>query len=220
LYAWSRDGTPIQGATGPTYRVQPVDQGTALTCTVTATDGAGDAQSLTSASINVPVPEVAQCPAATGRLSGTQLGLIKLGMTRQHARDAYTRSSDQAHAYQDFFCLTPLGIRDGYASPRLLRTLPADQRSAYAGHVIWISTSNAHFALDGLRRGATIKAAARHLKLGKVFVIGANDWYLAAAGPATAVLKVRDGIVQEIGIGQASLTRTRAEQRTFLTSFS
>jgi len=39
-------------------------------------------------------------------------------------------------------------------------------------------------------------------------------------GPATAILKVRQGIVQEIGIGEASLTRTRAEQRTFLNSFS
>jgi adhesin/invasin len=219
-YLWSRDGTPIPGATGPTYTVQSVDEGTTLTCTVTAADAAGATQSATPASIDVPVRQAAQCPAATGRLTGTQLGQVSLGMTRRQAQAAYADSSDRGDAYQDFFCLTPSGIRGGFASPDLLATLSAGRRSTYAGRVVWVSTSNVYYAIDGIRSGATLKAAARRLKLGKVFMIGANAWYLASAGPATAILKVRDGIVQEIGIGEASLTRTRAEQRTFLTSFS
>ena len=51
-------------------------------------------------------------------------------------------------------------------------------------------------------------------------MIGANDWYLAPLASATAVLKVRDGTVQEIGIADRSLTKTRPAQRLFLTSFS
>jgi len=47
----------------------------------------------------------------------------------------------------------------------------------------------------------------------------ASQKYLAPAGRATAVLKVRRGVVDEIGIGQRSITRGRAAQRRFLTSF-
>ena len=39
------------------------------------------------------------------------------------------------------------------------------------------------------------------------------------AGSVTAVLKVRKGIVQEVGIGTRQLTRTLAQQRIFMTSF-
>jgi hypothetical protein len=86
--------------------------------------------------------------------------------------------------------------------------------------VIWISTSSAYYAINGVRPGATITAAAKKLKLGKVFRIGLNDWYLAPAGSVTAVLKVRDNIVQEVGIANKQLTQGRSAQRTFLTSFS
>jgi hypothetical protein len=47
----------------------------------------------------------------------------------------------------------------------------------------------------------------------------ANDWYLAPASAATAVLKVRHGVIEEIGIGVKQLTQGRKAQRTFLTSF-
>jgi hypothetical protein len=39
------------------------------------------------------------------------------------------------------------------------------------------------------------------------------------SAPVSAVLKVRHGFVEEIGIGDRSLTRTPAAQQTFLTSF-
>ena len=50
-----------------------------------------------------------------------------------------------------------------------------------------------------------------------MFVIGRNDWYLAPAGTAIAVLNVRDRVVQEIGI---ALTQGRTAQHAFLTRFS
>jgi hypothetical protein len=65
-----------------------------------------------------------------------------------------------------------------------------------------------------------VAAAGKRLKLSAVFTIGANDWYLAPDGGVTAVLKVRHGIVEEIGIADRALTDgSRTHQRSFLTSF-
>jgi hypothetical protein len=105
-------------------------------------------------------------------------------------------------------------------SPKAVAKLPSAERKTFAGRVIWISTSSAYYAIDGIRAGATIAAAAKMLKLEKVFHVGLNDWYLAPAGPATAILKVRHNIVHEIGIAANRLTTGRRAQRTFLTSFS
>jgi hypothetical protein len=219
-YQWSRDGTPIAGATGSTYRIVSLDEGEKLTCTVTAKNSLGASGPVTSAAVSVPVPHVAKCPAATGRLHGTKLGLLELGDTRHQAEKADGHSSSRGKQYEQFFCLTPRGERVGYASPKLLKTLSPRERRQYAGRVIWISTSSAHYSVRGVRPGATVAAAGRKLKLSKVFVIGKNDWYLAPAGSATAVLKVRHGVVEEIGIGERSLTSGgRGAERAFLTSF-
>lgn len=155
----------------------------------------------------------------SGSVSGTTLGLLKLGMTRAQAAHANTHSSTRGKAYEQFFCLTPRGVRVGYTSSKELASLPKQQRARYAGRVIWISTSSAFYAIDGVRVGATVTATAKRLRLEPVFVVGLNDWYLAPAGAATAVLKVRQGVVQEIGIGDKNLTETRKAQRRFLTSF-
>ncbi len=219
-YQWNRDGTPIAGATTSTYRLETIDEGNGLTCTVTATNIAGAGSPVTSTSFNVPVPSVARCPAASGKLIGTKLGLIGLGMTRKQTQLAYKHSSTRGSRYQEFFCLTPIGIRAGLASPKVLANVARAHRKSLQGHVIWISTASAFYAIDGVRPGAAITAAANRLKLGAPFAIGSNRWYLAPAGPATAVLKVRNGIVQEIGIANKQLTKSRSAQRTFLTSFS
>jgi hypothetical protein len=219
-YVWSRDGTPISGATNSTYTVQTDDEGLTLTCTVTATNDGGTSPPATSKGVQVPVPVVTRCPAATGKLSGVTLGRLRLGMTRQQAQKVYDRSTDRGKRYQDFFCLTPHGIRVGYASPKLLKTLPAGERKRFSGRVIWASTAYAYYSLRGVRPGATVAAAAKRLKLTPRFHIGLNYWYLAPNGASTGILKVRHGIVEEIGIADRRLTRGRKAQRTFLTSFS
>jgi hypothetical protein len=219
-YQWSRDGTPISGATGSSYTVQAIDEGNTLSCAVAAVNVAGAGSPVASAGVLVPVPYVARCPAATGKLSGTRLGPVKLGMTKAQARRAFTHSSSRGKRYQDFFCLTPIGIRVGYASPKSVKILPANSRGKLAGRVIWISTSSAFYAVKGIRPGATIAAGSKALKVGKVFRIGLNDWYFAPAGSATAILKVRHGLVEEIGLAEQQLTKSRTAQRTFLTSFS
>jgi hypothetical protein len=85
---------------------------------------------------------------------------------------------------------------------------------------VWISTANPYFALRGVSADATLAAARKHLRLGRPFHIGANDWYLAPDGSSTGVLKVRNRIVEEIGIAKRQITRTRKADRAFLNSFS
>jgi hypothetical protein len=219
-YQWDRDGTPIAGATRATYKLQTSDEGLTLTCAVTASNLAGSGTAATSHGIAVPVPHVARCPSATGKLSGQTLGLVKLGMNKAQARKAFTHSSNRGQKYEDFFCLTPIGVRVGYASPALLGTVARSKRAEFSGRVIWASTSSAFYAINAVRPGATVATAGKRLKLIAPFRIGANDWYLGANGASTAILKVRGGIVEEIGIADKRLTGSRTADRTFLTSFS
>jgi len=220
-YQWYRDGTPIQGATASTYVVTAGDEQLTLTCSVTAANAKGAGSSTTSAkTTTVAVPHVAKCPAATGTLAGVRLGLVRLGMTRAQARHAYTKSSDRGKRYQDFFCLTPIGVRAGYASPKLLATVAKRDRKSLAGRVIWASTASAYYTADGVRVGATIVAAGKRLPLTGPIKIGANDWYLARQRSSTVVLKVRDGLIEEVGIADRALTVGAQAQRTFLQSFS
>jgi hypothetical protein len=158
------------------------------------------------------VPHVAKCPAATGKLSGTRLGLVHLGMTRTQARHAYTKSSNRGKQYQDFFCLTPIGVRVGFGS----RKVP----KKYANHVIWASTSSAYYTVQRIRVGATVTAARKVLKLTGPIKVGRNDWYLAPNRTSTAVLKVRAGLIEEIGIGDKALTQGHKAQLDFLESFT
>jgi hypothetical protein len=160
------------------------------------------------------------CPMATGELEGDRLGLLRLGMTREQARHAFVKSSTRGKHYEDFFCLTPRGVRVGYASPKLLKTLPPDERKKYEGRVVWASTSNTFYEVHGVRPGATVAQARKHLKLTGPFHVGLNYWYLAPNGGSTAILKVRHDTVEEIGICDRALTKTHREQVAFLHSFT
>jgi Putative Ig domain len=219
FYQWAVDGTPIAGATGDTYKVQAIDEGTTLTCAVIEASAAGAGNPATSAGVSIPVPHVKGCPPATGSLSGTTLGLVKLGMTEPQAHRAYSRSSTRGFQYKDFFCLTPRGVRVGYASPKLVKTLSKKLGRQLKGRVIWASTSSERYSIKGIRPGATVAAAAAKLHTEKPFHIGLNYWYLAAGPKSTYVLKVRGNVVEEIGIGVKALTGGRKAQRAFLTSF-
>ncbi|MDQ6835436.1 MAG: DUF6351 family protein, partial [Actinomycetota bacterium] len=159
------------------------------------------------------------CPTATGRLRGRRLGRARLGMTRRQARRAYRHSSDHGKRYEDFFCLTPAGVRVGYASPKLSHRLSRAIRRRVHGRVVWISTANRFYSLRGVRPRARLSFAARRLRLGRPFHVGKNWWYFAPNGASTALLKVRRRRVQEIGIATKALTRGRRAQRAFIRSF-
>jgi hypothetical protein len=59
-YQWLRNGTAISGQTGTTYTVVTADEGTSLTCAVTATDAAGATAATSNAlAVAKPTPGVA-----------------------------------------------------------------------------------------------------------------------------------------------------------------
>lgn len=161
----------------------------------------------------------ARCAAAAGRLTGTRLGPITLGMTRARARARFGGFSTRGRRYMDFFCPRAGGIRAGYPSPKLLGTLPARERRRVRGRVVLMLTASTRYALGGVRHGARVAAVARRLHLGKPFHIGLNFWYIAPGKTANGVLKVRHGVIEEIGIANRQLTSTRRRQGLFLGSF-
>jgi hypothetical protein len=165
-------------------------------------------------------PSAKRCAQPSGRMTGRKVGPVSLGMMRARARRAFLRFSTRHRRYMDFFCLTPGGIRAGYASPRLLKALPKRLRARYRGRVVFISTASPFYSLRGVRPGASLAAARRVLHLSNPLKVGLNSWYLAPDGNVRAVLKVRHGIVEEIGIAEKSLTANRRIALRFLESFS
>jgi hypothetical protein len=140
-------------------------------------------------------------------------------MTRKQVTHKYTHSSSRGYPYKEFFCLTPYGVRVGFASPKVLKHLTKTDQRKLKGRVIWASTDNAIYAVNGIRAGATLAAAKKALPHGYYFRVGANYWYLAPAKGATAVLKLRNQIVEEVGIGDKQLTGSHKSDRRFMTSF-
>ncbi len=159
------------------------------------------------------------CGSSSGRLRGVTLGPVRLGMTRARVRRLFGRVRTGSRRYMDFFCSVQEGIRVGYASPPVLGSLPRQQRRRELGRAALALTANRHYALRGVGPGTRLASAARRLEVGKGFHIGANWWYLCPAGPSRGVLKVRHGVIQEIGIADARLIRTRRAALRFLESF-
>jgi hypothetical protein len=220
-HQWLRDGIPIPGATHSTYTVQTADQGHALTCTVTASDASSTTtttSSSTSPGVTIPINNVQACPQPSGQLSGTTLGPITLGLTRTRARRTLPRFKPRSY-HTDNFCLSGgWGIRVGYASARLLGSTHTRQ-AAISGRVVLALTANPFYTLDEVKPGTRLVGAAHRLKLGKVIQLGVNDWYVIPGATSNGVLKVRHGIIQEIGITNKRLTATRAAQTRLLISF-
>jgi hypothetical protein len=120
----------------------------------------------------------------------------------------------------DFFCLRPSGTRAGYGSPALVRELPRKRRGRYRGKIVILLTANRHYALDGVRPGTRLKKkVARRLHVGRRFTVGKNRWYLIRNGGSRGVLKVRRGVIQEIGIAPKALTGSVRDERRFLRAF-
>jgi ABC-2 type transport system ATP-binding protein len=158
------------------------------------------------------------CAAPTGKIDGRSLGPVSLGMTRARARKAFHGASTRGRPNMDFFCSTNGGIRVGYATPTVLRDQSARQRRALRGRAVMVLTANAHFALRGIRAGSRLTFARRQLRLRR-YHVGLNDWYVASDGRIRAVLKVRRGTVQEVGIADRNLTAPGRATAAFLRSF-
>ena len=153
-------------------------------------------------------------------MTATAIDGFRLGMTRAAARRHDPKSANRGRRYSDFFCLTPIGIRVGYASPPLRRSLSRGEGRKVAGRVVFVSTANPRYGLDGIRPGATLARGVTAFRGGNKFVIGANDWYLAPHGASTVVFKARHRIIEEVGLAELALTRTRRTQRRFITTLA
>jgi hypothetical protein len=150
-----------------------------------------------------------RCPRPSGRLSGTELGPLALGMTRAQARRRLRRFVVQRYGFDDFCLRGGWGIRVAYPSRRQLRKLPRRTRRLVSGRVIIALTANPFYALDGVRPGALVAKVGRKLRIkpAAFFAVGLNDWYLVPGKAAYGVLKVRNGVIQEIGIADKRMIR-------------
>ena len=81
---------------------------------------------------SIPFGPDAACTRAPGFVAGSSLGPVRLGMTRGQTRRLFPSYSTRHRRYMDFFCPTVNGIRVGYPSPALLRTLSPRAASARA----------------------------------------------------------------------------------------
>jgi hypothetical protein len=190
-----------------------------VTCTVVAANATGPGPPVTSVGVLVAVPGTLRCPKPSGRLSGTSLGPLALGFTQAKERALLPRFKVIGYGFDNFCLYGGFGIRVGYPSSKLLGVLPAVQRARLEGRIVLALTANPYYMLDGITPGTSLTAAAAKLKLGKVFAIGRNDWYITAGKRASGVLKVRNGIVDEVGIATKQLTQTRSAQKRLLSSF-
>ncbi|MDQ6834931.1 MAG: S9 family peptidase [Actinomycetota bacterium] len=159
------------------------------------------------------------CVRPSGRVTGRSLGPVRLGMTRRQARARFARRSLRGRRYMDFFCPSRMGIRVGYATPVLLASLPPRARAGYRHRAVLVLTAARHFGLRGVHPRAALTTVARRLHVGRGFQVGRNRWYLFADGASRGVFKVRHGMIQEIGIANARLTRDRRAAYVFLRSF-
>jgi hypothetical protein len=172
-----------------------------------------------TAPTNTNAPPAFSCAEPSGRLAGVTLGPVRLGMTRARVRSRFSRVSLRGRRYMDFFCPRRGGIRVGYASPVLLHTLSHSQQRRARGRDVLVLTANHHYALRGVRPGTRLATVARRLRAGQGFHVGLNWWYLTPNGQSRGVLKVRRGVIEEIGIANSRLTNTRQAARRFFRTF-
>ena len=70
--------------------------------------------------------------------------------------------------------------------------------------------------------GARVSRVARrlHIRHRRYYAVGLNDWYLVPGAQAYGVLKVRYGVILEIGVADKRAIRGRRGAMRFFTSFS
>lgn len=218
-YEWTRDGSPIAAATRQRYQVQIVDEGHTLGCQVTATNAAGKSRPAASNTVIVAQPGTLNCPKPTGRVSGLSLGALSLGMKQKAAARILKRYRVIAGGF-DVFCLFGgWGIRTGYPSKRLLASLPRGHRSKLGGKIVIELTGNPFYSLDGVSPGMQLSVAMETLHLRNPFHITNVYWYFTPAGPATGIIKVSDGLVQEVGLVNKQVSRNHRAQKFLLASW-
>lgn len=160
-----------------------------------------------------------RCAPATGRVRGHSVGPIRLGWTRTRARRTLIHFTVTRNRMDNFCLAYGWGIRAGYPSARLLRSLPARARRRFRGRIIIALSANPLYGIDGIGPATSVSVIRRRLAHHRRFRIGRNTWYVIPGRAADGLLKVQRGTVQEVGLLAKGLGRGRAAQRRVLTSF-
>jgi hypothetical protein len=143
-------------------------------------------------------------------------------MTRKQARHVSRLFRVQRYGFDDFCLRAGWGIRVGYASSKLVRGLPRRLRRQLQGKIVEALTANRFYSLDGVRPGAALAKVLRksHLRQHPTYyAVGLNDWYLVPGRTAYGVLKVRYGMILEIGIADKRAIHGHKGALRFFTSF-
>ena len=80
------------------------------------------------------------------------------------------------------------------------------------------SPARAHVSRPRVPAGARLRKVARKLRISRLIRIGSNDWYITANGKSHGVIRVRHGVIEELGIANPFLTRNYSAARHFLRS--
>ena len=195
------------------YVIQRLDQGSRLSCEVTATNPGGRSHA-TSPTRHIVVPFRKGCPQATGVLAGTTLGLVHLGLTPAAVRHVYRFSSRQAAPGEDSFCFSPAGTRVGYGSSALVAKLGLGHK--LIGRVIWTTSGNPRYAIGGVRVGATLAAVKKGLRHGSLYREGGVEWYVTADGSATALVQIRARLAVAVGIALREASHDAGAERALV----
>jgi len=196
--------------------VTTADSGHELSVKVVASDGATSVAAVSDPVTALSI-DVRGCTTPSGQLAARSVGDVRLGMTRVAAR-RLVASTQRPNGYTDNVCLAGgYGIRVGYGTRKTLghETLWHSLRA----RIVFATTANPYYSLDGVSPGMNVASDAKCLHLSRALHIGANTWYVIRGTKANEVLKVRAGVIQEIGILNRSLTSTRAGQGLLLRFF-
>jgi hypothetical protein len=139
-------------------------------------------------------------------------------MTLAEARTIDPNIHPIGYGFLDFCLSPPPGIRAATARASDVHKFARHKRHV-RGRVAILLTANSHYSLDGIRPPMALTAAANRVHLARPFHVGRNTWYiLTEQRHARGVLYVRHGVVLEVGVAMAALTRTRKAQLAFLNS--
>lgn len=83
-----------------------------------------------------------------------------------------------------------------------------------------VLTANPHYAMDRARPGMRMTTRLRRrLHVTRPFRIGLNQWYVIPRRFSPGVFKVRQGVIQEVGVFARAFSHGRKAESRLLHSF-
>jgi hypothetical protein len=166
----------------------------------------------------LPAPAPSECLNGGGNVKGKTLGPARLGRGQTAQREIFKGNKLRTRKGLDKYCAIPKGwFRIGYPNTRLFKPYGRSLKNATRNRVVLILTSSPRFTLLGLTRGDKRAKVRQKLKKEFSFVVGANRWYVVrTTGKRILLVKVQDGLVREIGLGDGRFAKTNRLLKAYL----